>query len=261
MTQKDIWQDIYQTIHRNGKLVKPRGLTVLEVENFAYELPPYVRFPSFVPRNLKLGYIKDEFRWYLNGDPYDLSICDKASIWKNIVHKGRLNSNYGLYAFRMKGFNWVVEELGRDKDSRRAYITILDHTHLIAEAKDVPCTMCIGFRIRDNKLNMSVRMRSQDMVYGMGNDAPAFSFIHEMAHNALLVAYPELQLGTYHHVSDSAHIYERHFELLEKLVSPDVEFTEIEIPRIAGPLEVVALTTGTYPTTDFDFSKWLITSN
>ena len=260
MEEKYIWQDIYKRIHKDGKLVKPREQTVLEVENFSYELPPYVRFPSFVPRNLKISYIKEEFRWYLNGDPYDLSICDKASIWKNMVHKGRLNSNYGLYFFRMGGFKWVLRELNQDRDSRRAYIPILDHTHLLSETKDVPCTQCVGFRIRDNKLNMSVRMRSQDMIYGLGGDSPAFSFLHEMVYNALLVTYPELQLGSYHHVSDSAHIYERHFALLEKLVSPDVEFIPIVVPRIAGPLEVVALTLGTYPTTDFEFSKWLISS-
>lgn len=262
MDQKNIFQDIYRRIHSEGKTVKSRtdGLSpkVIEVEDFNYELPPYVRFPSFTPRNLKLDYIKEEFKWYLRGDPYDLSICDKATMWGNIVHKGRLNSNYGLYAFRKGGFWWCVEELCRNRDSRRAYITILDDSHLVKETLDVPCTIAIGFRIRENRLNMSVHMRSQDMVYGFGNDAPAFSFIHEMMYNALLSHYPDnLELGVYHHIADSAHIYERHFKLLDKLVDDDVEFTEIVVPRIDGPKEVEALIGGWYRTANFEFSRWL----
>ena len=259
MSQKEIFQDIYRRLRNEGKLVSPRGLTVLEVENFTYELPPYVRFPSFAPRNLKLDYIREEFKWYLKGDPYDLTICEKASMWRGIVLRGKLNSNYGLYVFRKGGFQWCLEELARDKDSRRAYITILDSSHLVPETKDVPCTIALGFRIRDNKLNMSVRMRSQDMVFGFGNDAPAFSFIHEMLYNALLDKYHDLQLGTYHHVADSGHIYERHFPLLEKIVVNDVEFIEHVIPHIAGPLEVNALLSPDPLASPFAgaFTRWL----
>ena len=262
-SQKEVFQDIYRRIHQQGHIVDSRssGLSpkVIEVENFNYVLPPYVRFPSFAPRNLSISYIKEEFKWYLKGDLYDLSICDKAAIWKSIVYQDKLNSNYGYYAFQREGgFSWCLDELAREKYSRRAYITILDHTHLVPETKDVPCTECLGFRIRDNHLNMSVRMRSQDMIYGFGNDAPAFSFIHEMIYNALLLVYPDLQLGEYHHVADSAHIYEKHWNLLEKLVDSDVEFNEVEVPRISGPMEVVGLVTGRYGMSNLPFSKWLV---
>jgi hypothetical protein len=71
----------------------------------------------------------------------------------------------------------------------------------------------------------------------MGNDAPCFSFIHEMLLNALREYFPSLEYGTYHHSADSFHVYERHFEMMEKIAftSP---YVSIECPRISGPDEV-----------------------
>jgi thymidylate synthase len=255
--QKAVFQDIYQRLKAQGKFVSPRGLKVLEVENFSYELPPYARFANFEPRNLSLSYIKKEFLWYLRGDLYDTTICEHARIWKPLVVKGKLNSNYGHYAFVRGAFDWCSSELVHDKDSRRASIPILAIEHLRMETKDMPCTAYLNFRIRENRLNMSVRMRSQDLVFGLGNDAPAFSFIHEMLFVELLPWYPELELGSYHHVADSAHIYERHFELLERLVDPSVQFDEIEVPQMAVG-EPDTLVEGKFQPELYPFTAWLI---
>ncbi len=268
--QKAIFQDIYTRLKTNGKFCSPRGLKIIECENFSYELPPTVCFTNFAARKLSVPYVKTEFLWYLKGDLYDLSIGEHAAIWRGIVVKGRLNSNYGFYLFRSPGvgLSWIIDELRRDKDSRRAYAMILGNPHLNVEEKDVPCTMSLGFRIRENKLNMSVRMRSQDAIYGMGNDAPAFAFIHQMVWAQIRWYYPELELGTYHHTSDSFHVYERHFEMLDKIVDSAAEFTPVEYPRIADNYEVnYLLARSLDPAVDndshackdyFEFAKWLL---
>jgi thymidylate synthase len=72
----------------------------------------------------------------------------------------------------------------------------------------------------------------------MGNDAPAFSFIHQMVHAIMRFHYPGLELGTYHHVADSFHVYERHFEMLEKIIAPEAEFYPVPTPRIFNIHEV-----------------------
>lgn len=266
MTQREVFQDIYLRLRKNGKFVAPRGLPVLEVENFTYELPPFYRFANFGPRKLSIDYVKREFIWYLKGDLYDLSIGEHARIWRNIVINGKLNSNYGYYAFVKGGMAWVIEELMRDKDSRRACFTILDRSHLNSSEMDVPCTAYLNFRIRENKLNMSVHMRSQDALYGLGNDAPAFSFFQEMLLVCLRNHYSELQMGSYHHTADSFHVYAklgplRGFEMLEQICDPDVEFTEVEVPRISDISEtyylVEHLKNGTRPAPFNPFSQWL----
>ncbi len=276
--ERELWRQIFVDVKTKGRKVSPRDKEIIEVENYHYELPSYVRFCSLTPRQLKLDYIRAEANWMLRGDPYDLSIAQASNIWRNIVVDGRLNSNYGYAWFTQGGYDFVCAQLVQDKDSRRASTVILERNHLDLRQKDVPCTAYLNFRIRENKLNMSVHMRSQDAVYGMGNDAPAFSFLQEMVLNVLKVTYPELEMGTYHHTSDSFHVYGRHYEMLEQLAADDVTFTPTSVPRIHGKDEVVALllaknirhqtwdrtasaktVTETFQDPNFRFSKWLET--
>lgn len=276
---KKAFDGIFTRLHHDGKLVRPRNLLVREVENFTYRLPPYVRFQNYACRKLNLSYLKREVAWYLKGDRHDTSICQHAKTWQGIVNEdGSINSNYGQYIFRApvdastfwgqrafdkkitSQFDNVIDILTDDKDSRRASITILQANHLLSDTKDVPCTYSLNFRIRDNRLNMSVHMRSQDAIFGMGNDAPAFSIIHEMVMNALKSAYPTIELGEYFHVADSFHVYDRHFGMLEKIIEGD-EFTDVVVPKMNGPEEVKFLIekfdTDTVVPNNFEFSKWL----
>jgi len=177
-----------------------------------------------------------------------------------MIDKGKfINSNYGQYIFGdCKQFDNVIDTLKEDKDSRRASIVILSKEHLLSVTNDVPCTYSINFRIRKNKLNMTVRMRSQDAIYGIGNDAPTFSFIHEMMWNALKEFYLELEYGMYHHSADSFHVYERHFKMLDKIVLND-KYEDVECPEISGPEEVKFIRSMNFTKIPkkFKFSLWL----
>lgn len=258
-TSREIFTRIFHDLKERGKYVRPRGQLVLEIENYSYELPPYVRFQSFESRKLNVQYIKDEFLWYLKGDKFDVTIAEKAKIWQSIINSdGSINSNYGQYIFAgPKQFDNVIKILSNDRDSRRASIVILGDDHLLSNTNDVPCTYALNFRIRDNALNMTVHMRSQDAIYGMGNDAPAFSFIHEMVLNALRSVYPDLKYGVYHHFADSFHVYERHFRMLDRLLDKNENYIEIECPKISGPDEVDCLRKLCETEERFAFVKWL----
>lgn len=230
---------IFRRLKRDGKYTSPRNMLVLEAENFTYSLSPGVRFPSFKCRNLKIDYVKREILWYLVGNKFDTSICEHAKMWRSLVNDdGSINSNYGQYIFGDQNqFDNVVNSLKTDRDSRRASIVILNNDHLVMKTNDVPCTYSLNFRIRDNKLNMSVNMRSQDAIFGMGNDAPAFSVVHEMVLNALRETYSDLEYGVYHHKADSYHVYERHFDMFDKICSGD-QFEHVDCPFISGSDEV-----------------------
>jgi len=257
---KQVFDGIFERVANQGKPVRPRGLLISEVENFTYELPPYVRFQNYKCRKLNVAYTKKEVLWYIKGDKFDASICQHAKMWGEIINKdGSINSNYGQYIFHTNQFDNVVMTLTKDKDSRRASMVILDREHLFADTKDVPCTYALNFRIRDNAVNMSVHMRSQDAIYGMGNDAPAFSIIHEMVFNALKRAYPDVKYGTYFHVADSFHVYEKHFGMLSKIVSGN-EYELVECPPISGPDEVEFLRALKFDKVpeEYAFVNWLL---
>ena len=250
--------DIYAQVNLLGKVSYPRGLMIKELENFNYELPPFCRFQNFQARKLNVDYIKKEFLWYLKGDKKDISICEHASLWKKMVKAdGTINSNYGRYIFgEMDQFDNVVKILTEDKDSRKASIVILTESHLKSGDYDTPCTYSMNFRIRENKLNMTVRMRSQDAIYGMASDVPCFSFIHEMMWITLKEIYPELEYGMYHHSADSFHCYEKHFQMLSDILSfPN--YSEIECPKMSGIKEVNRLRELDLEESPHKFTQWL----
>jgi thymidylate synthase len=257
---------IYDDLFTKGEVVSPRGLKVLEATNFTYDLPPYVRFANFSARKLNVNYIKSEMLWYLKGDPWDTTITSDAKLWKEMVNKdGVIPSNYGQYIFRRDSeekqnsqFDEVVAELSKDKDSRRASIAILSRGHIHSGDKDLPCTYALNFRIRRNQLQMTVHMRSQDAIFGMCNDAPAFTLVQEMVYESLKPTYPDLQMGHYFHTADSFHVYEKHFMMLFNILK-DSEFEEMEVPKISGKEEVEFLIAGKFSEIpeNYLFSRWL----
>ena len=273
MQAGDEFRRVFTGLVARGEMCSPRGLKVLEVENFDYTLSPYTRFASFEARKLKVGYIKKEFLWYLKGDRFDRSIEEHARMWTGLVNNdGSINSNYGQYIFGTDNqFDDALRVLVEDRDSRRASIMILNSTHLKSVTPDVPCTYSLNFRIRRGRLNMTVRMRSQDAIFGMCNDAPTFSFIHEMMLHSLRRHYPELEHGEYHHSADSFHVYERHFEMLEQIVghfpgrsyssrAPRSPYVHVECPTMLGADEVDFLRRGDFASVpeQFLFMRWLL---
>lgn len=176
----------------------------------------------------------------MGGDRFDTSIEQHATAWKKLRDTdGGFNSNYGQYIFRglLRGsdhgsqFDWVVDELKRDPDSRRACIVLLNRHHLRQDNVDVVCTYAMSFRIRQNRLNMSVSMRSNDVIFGMTNDVFCFSMLHEMLLVFLQSHYPDLRLGEYTHKVDSLHVYQRHFGMLQELVEQGMDgYYHIHVP-------------------------------
>lgn len=250
---------IFKDLSINGLIISPRGQKTLELENYLAVFEPYERFANFPSRKLSLNYIKAELLWYLKGDPQDLSICDKAKLWREMVTDGQLNSNYGSYVFKNGQLDYVVECLLKDPSSRRAIISILGKEHLYLENKDVPCTVSLGFMIRNGELKCTVIMRSCDAIYGMSNDIPFFSFVQECVLVCLNDSLKDkLLLGQLDLFVQSLHVYDRHWPMLHKLLVEDL--VPIWCPKLSSRSELDALRNGLKPVTigiGNRFTEWL----
>lgn len=251
---------IFNNLQYFGNYCSPRGEKIIELEDYGFQLKPYNRFSNFEGRKLSLDYIKAEFIWYMTGDKYNVSIGEFAKMWKTLVNTdGSINSNYGQYIFGQQNqFGRVADLLKKDKDSRRGSIIILSAEHLASDTRDYPCTYSINFRIRNNTLNMSVSMRSQDAIFGLGADIPCFSFVHEMMYLILKETHTELEYGEYHHRADSFHVYEKHFGMLQEMAD-SADYTEVVCPHIKDAGEVrflLALDYSVIPE-EYKFTKWL----
>jgi len=251
---------------RSGRVVEPRGQKVKELEDYTLILDLSESLcTSFEKRKFSLPYAKAEVWWYLGGDRFDRSIDTKASMWPKLVQPdGSYFSQYGQYVFGEGQFEWVVQELERDPDSRRAAIVLLRKEHLFADNKDVVCTYAMNFRIRSGHLNMSVGMRSNDAVFGTSNDCFAFGIIHKMVLAALKYdGFPDLRPGRYAHKVDSLHVYERHWDMIDAIVAQGMGgYTEIEVPDVASRAELgflLGLSKIGYsePPPEFALATWL----
>lgn len=255
---------LYKDLTTKGKITSPRGQRVLEIQDYMITIPAREKFTSYKARKFNLDYAKLEMMWYLTGDPYNEMILKCASIWPDVRQpEGNWFSNYGQYWFgTQQGFYSVVGQLLRDKDSRQAVIPMLSKKHMFIGNVDVVCTYSISFRIRDDKLYMSVNMRSQDAIWGFTNDTFCFSVLHEMVYVYLRDSdYADLKMGTFTHKVDSMHVYERHFDMLREIIDEGRDgFYFIDCPEIYDKHEVMALMENDYSVEDksqFKFTRWL----
>lgn len=228
------FQECLSVLMEHGMESHPRGTTTKELLNYNITVSnPRNRVISFRDRHTNLKYLLGEFFWYLGGSNYPDGILNYSKFWANITNsganedypEGTINSNYGHRLFGnfklIDGSQWENTKaiLKQDKDSRQA----VQNIHLPPDRhhgnKDVPCTLTLQWFIRENALHLIVNMRSNDVILGFTNDVFQFTMLQEAMMLELRDEYPDLQLGHYFHNAGSMHIYDRHFEMAEKIIS------------------------------------------
>tara|TARA_R110002012_G_scaffold187746_1_gene354741 strand:+ start:724 stop:1371 length:648 start_codon:yes stop_codon:yes gene_type:complete len=154
-------------------------------------------------------YADAEWRWYLSGDRNISKLGDLYGkippIWKRMADKnGNVNSNYGWQWKRNEQLDNVIAMLESNPDTRQAAISIYDAKEINDGhyQNDTPCTYAVQFTILNNKLNMAVVMRSNDLWFGFCNDQYCFASLQ------MLVAYElGIQCGEYYHYAHNLHLY------------------------------------------------------
>lgn len=224
----------------------PRGMNIREIMNCAVEIQnPYSNLFKNEVRDLPMKYLKKELALYLSGR-YDVEGFGEASkFWKKIANDdGTINSAYGNLIFKMDDtpnkftqWRWALYSLIQDKDTRQAVMHFNRTCHQYLGVKDFPCTLEMIFHIRNNKLNATTVMRSNDVIKGTTFDIPFFMLVQQMMLNSLKKVYPDLEMGTYTHLAHSMHLYESDFELVGKML--EKEFIECEAPRITHAAELL----------------------
>ena len=148
-------------------------------------------------------YANREWDWYLSGNPNAEEISTYAPIWKRMMDdKGNVRSNYGWQWKRNNQLDKVVDKLKENNNTRQAAISIYDGKEIDTYSKDTPCTYAVQFTILNNKLDMSVLMRSNDLWYGFCNDQYCFSKLQELVAERV-----DLKVGTYFHFAHNLHLY------------------------------------------------------
>jgi thymidylate synthase len=214
--------DLVQHVLRYGKEAAPRGMKTREIEDAVIRIDDvYNTLPLGVGRGTVPGIGAVEACQLLAGISTPKLVVAIGPQFKNYSEdNGLFHGAYGLRTVDQYGP--VVERLKNDPDSRQAVVTIWDpKLDLLPNKKDYPCTILHQFRIRDNKLNMSVYMRSNDVWLGAAYDFFQFTRV-QIAMASVLGIKP----GKYTHHVGSLHIYEQHYDMAENLKHTN-EYTHI----------------------------------
>jgi len=218
------FKETIKEINNHGNIVSPRNIVTKEL--IAPKIMIYFprnRVVCFEDRKTDIFYALGEFFWYLSGsNSLDFIKYYASSIVKYSDDGQTLNSAYGYNIWNRWFDQWerCKDILKKDNYSRHAIIFIRGPEDLLKNTKDSVCTNTVHFLIRDNKLNMIVNMRSNDFCVGFVFDVFCFTMLQELMSIELNV-----ELGEYHHVASSMHIYENWFNKAESIANSDPVFS------------------------------------
>ena len=192
-------------------------------------------------RGSQKKYLAAEFMWYFMGRNDVGFISKHAKFWESIQNPdGTANSAYGNLIFNVKNhagtsqYQWALTSLIKDQYTRQAVMHFNMPVHQYAENKDFVCTMYANFHIRNNKLHLSVFMRSNDAIWGTPTDVAFFCALQLQMLSHLKPTYPDLELGQYSHIANSYHVYDRHYELVDQMLQHD--FAAESLPPVKTDL-------------------------
>jgi len=160
-----------------------------------------------VERKFNSVYAEAEWKWYLSGDSSIKKLGEIfgkiPAIWKKMADSfGNVNSNYGWQWKRKDQLEYVISLLKKKPNTRQAAISIYDAKEHSTYEFDTPCTYAVQFTILNNKLNMSVYMRSNDLWYGFCIDQHCFSMLQKLVADRL-----SINVGNYYHHAHNLHLY------------------------------------------------------
>lgn len=234
-TFQNAYRDLIENVMTKGEEIDVRGFKVREITPYDFAITnPRDRMVNLRCRKNIYRYIFGELMWYLSGDDTVNFIEKYSKFWRNIsddeVHS---NSAYGKYIFRnfpIKGegvkydahdfnnsemlsqWDFCKKALRDDIHTRQAVIHIKPIQ--MYETADTVCTMYLHFMCRNNKLDLHVAMRSNDVIRGTVYDVFMFTFLQEMMAKEL-----DLAVGTYYHHADNIHIYESDYDAAQEILS------------------------------------------
>lgn len=203
-------EKIYYLISTLGVESAPRGQRVLEwpapvLIELSEHKQPWTLLPG---RKINPYFAIAEVLWILAGR----NDVDFISYYNSNISSFSNNGKTFDAAYGERIRNWpsgidqisyVVEKLSLDNNSRQAVIALWNPVlDTVPGSKDYPCNNLCYFTLRNNKLNMSVVRRSNDMVWGLPYNQIQFWFIH-----AIIAGTLNVEMGEYCEFVQNMHVY------------------------------------------------------
>lgn len=234
----------------------PRGQKCYEKFNYQFQIldptPTFIRTKDEARNKVIEDYSIKEFRLYESCTNLAADFGLASKFWLSLANPdGTVNSAYGNLIWKNKScgshfetenkvlipatkpgegtvshsvpvrrtpWEWSKQCLIDDKDTRQAILRFSLPEHQWRGNKDQTCTLHGIFMIREDKLNLTINMRSNDLTLGLVYDLPWFMSLIIKMRDELKETYPSLQIGTYTHYVHNLHIYERDLDKILKML-------------------------------------------
>lgn len=234
-------QDVWDTPEF---MCAPRGSAIREILNYTFIVTNPIAesiLTKDAQRNIVIKeYTDKETELYDNCSNRVEDFAKASKFWNQLANPdGTVNSAYGYLIWKNKShgnpvfeggsvpieevrknpsaldniirtpWEWCIQALKADKDTRQALLRFSLPEHFWVGNKDFTCTTHGNFLIRDDKLHLTIVMRSNDLMKGLVYDLPWFVSLIDKMVEELKPVYPNLTKGTYTHIAHSLHIYEK----------------------------------------------------
>jgi hypothetical protein len=226
----------------------PRGQKILEKVDYQFKVLHPVAEPIVTKdpeRNRIIAdYTAKEMALYNSCSNQVEDFAKASKFWEKIANPdGTINSAYGNLIWHKPSqgnplferwvnphadhdrfrtpWEWAKQSLVADKDTRQAVMAFALPEHRWVGNKDQVCTLHGNWLIRDDRLNLSIVMRANDISKGLVYDLSWFVSLMDKMLEELKPIYPDLKKGTYTHTVHSIHIYERDIPQMKKMLGID----------------------------------------
>lgn len=228
-----LYYDAVQELLKNGEECSPRGKLIKELRPVMIGFQnPYNRVTFLGSRRVNPFFQLAESLWIVSGRAdvrwltkfnANMSTFSDDGVWFNAPYGERIrawnkNALHGVIINPIDQMLDAYNKLLADKDTRQAVVVISNpmfdnYRYTVGEkGKDIACNLIFTFKIRNDKLDITVFNRSNDAHWGLwGANLCQFSTIQEVMLNWLrnsgVDEFANLELGTYTQMTDSLHIY------------------------------------------------------
>lgn len=180
-------------------------------------------FPLVTTKKVHLKSIIYELLWFLKGDTNIKYLKDNGvSIWDEWADEnGDLGPVYGAQWRTWAGADGkvidqiteVIDQIKKNPDSRRLIVSAWN----VAEIPNMalaPCHAMFQFYVADGKLSLQLYQRSADVFLGVPFNIASYALLLMMVAQVC-----DLEVGDYVHSFGDVHIYNNHFEQVDRQLS------------------------------------------
>lgn len=217
----EVWEKATELLLKENALVSGRAGNTYEIlHTFISITDPKQKWVYNRVPPMSIAFAFAELVWIMSGED-DAKVIN---FWNPKLEKyaGNHDTYYGAYGKRLRshfGLDQIekaYEALQNNPISRQVVMQIFDvKTDFPIDGgnprnEDIPCNVCSMLKIRNNKLEWTQIMRSNDVLLGLPYNFVQFTGIQE-----IIAGWLQIETGSYNHFSDSLHLYESEFDRIK----------------------------------------------